>query len=248
MPGCCSRPTIPLPGHRRWSACCRIPLCALSTPLVAKPARLSSRGKKPLGKRLRYIDRFDRQRMRPRWPSPIWRLRAARLAALLAVVAITLYVYAIRDQADQLVAYGYPGIMLLSLLANATVILPAPGIAVVFAMGATGVFSPIGIALAAGLGATIGELSGYLAGFSGRALIENRRAYERLNDWMRSKGVVTVLVLAALPNPFFDLAGISAGTLRMPLPRFLLACFAGKVIKMLFFAYAGAQFASTLGS
>ena len=37
-------------------------------------------------------------------------------------------------------------------------------------MGA--IFNPIGVAVAAGLGAAIGELSGYLAGFSGQGVVE----------------------------------------------------------------------------
>jgi len=47
-------------------------------------------------------------------------------------------------------------------------------------------------------------------------------------------------VLALIPNPFFDLAGMAAGMLKMPLPKFLIACLLGKIIKMWIFAYAGA--------
>jgi len=76
-----------------------------------------------------------------------WRLTAARLLAVVGVIAITLYIVSIRDEVERLAAYGYPGIFLLSVLANATVILPAPGVAITFAMGA--VFHPVGVALAA---------------------------------------------------------------------------------------------------
>jgi membrane protein DedA with SNARE-associated domain len=72
---------------------------------------------------------------------------------------------------EDFAAYGYPGIFLIMLMANATVFLPAPGVAVVFAMGS--VFNPLGVALAAGTGGAIGELTGYLAGFSGQAVVEN---------------------------------------------------------------------------
>ena len=53
-------------------------------------------------------------------------------------------------------------------------------------------------------------------------------------------GLIPILVLAIIPNPFFDLAGIAAGTLKMPVWQFLLACLVGKTIKMVAFAYAGA--------
>lgn len=165
------------------------------------------------------------------------RLTIIRVLALLAVIAISVYIYSIRDQAEKLAVYGYPGIFILSFLAYATVILPAPGVAVVFAMGA--VFNPLGVALAAGAGAALGETTGYLAGFSGQAVIERYDIYEKMTRWMVKNGPLTILILSAIPNPFFDLAGIAAGALRMPWKRFLFWCFTGETFKMLIFAYAG---------
>jgi uncharacterized membrane protein YdjX (TVP38/TMEM64 family) len=104
-------------------------------------------------------------------------------------------------------------------------------------MGA--VFNPLGVAFAAGAGAALGELSGYMAGFSGQAVIEGTKTFDRLTKWMRRNGPLTILLLAAVPNPFFDLAGVAAGALKMRLPRFLLWCWIGETIKMLFFAFAG---------
>jgi len=135
-------------------------------------------------------------------------------------------------------AYGYPGIFIISILANATILLPAPGIAVVFAMGS--VFNPFFVGIVAGAGAAIGEISGYVAGFSGQGVIENIKLYNRINSWMRSYGAFTIFILAALPNPFFDLAGMAAGVLKMPVQKFIFWCVIGKIIKMLFFAYTGA--------
>jgi len=162
----------------------------------------------------------------------------ARWLSLLGVIAISILIFSLRDRAEQLAIYGYPGIFLLSFLAYATVILPAPGIWIVFAMGA--VFHPLGVALAAGSGAALGELSGYLAGFSGQAVVERAELYNRLSFWMQKNGPLTIFVLAALPNPFFDLAGIAAGALKMPIRRFLFWCWIGETVKMLYFSYAGA--------
>lgn len=157
---------------------------------------------------------------------------------LALVIAITVYVYSIRDQAEQLARYGLPGVFLLSVLSNATIVLPAPGLLFVFAAG--GLFNVFGVAVAAGAGAIIGELTGYLAGFSGRAVIERSKVYERLEQLTQRYGGWTILVLAAVPNPFFDLGGVAAGALRMPVATFLLWGFVGKTIKMLGIAYAGA--------
>jgi uncharacterized membrane protein YdjX (TVP38/TMEM64 family) len=104
-------------------------------------------------------------------------------------------------------------------------------------MGA--VFSPIGVGLAAAAGATQGEISGSLTGFSGQAVIENMQLYQRMREWMKKNGPLTVLVLAGIPNPVFDLAGVTAGALKMPLTKFLFWCLLGQLIKMLLFAFVG---------
>lgn len=165
-------------------------------------------------------------------------LGALRLLILLFVIGISVYIYTIRADAAKWTTYGYAGIFLISVLANATLLLPAPGIAVVFAMGS--VFSPVLVSLAAGAGAAVGEMSGYAAGFSGQGVLERTRVYARLLPWMRRYGPLTTFVLAAVPNPFFDLAGMAAGAMRMPVSKFFLWCLLGKIVKMLIFAYLGA--------
>jgi uncharacterized membrane protein YdjX (TVP38/TMEM64 family) len=164
-------------------------------------------------------------------------LTILRIVAVLAVIGITVYIYSIRDRVEEFTQYGYFGIFLVMLLANATVILPAPGVAVVFAMGS--VFNPLGVALSAGIGGAIGEMTGYLAGFSGQAFVENTNIYNRILPWIKKYGAWVILVLSAFPNPFFDIAGIAAGVAKIPLWQFLLACWAGQTIKMAMFAYAG---------
>jgi uncharacterized membrane protein YdjX (TVP38/TMEM64 family) len=166
-----------------------------------------------------------------------WRLNVLRVLALAAVIAITAYIYACRSQLEHLEVYGYPGIFLLSILANATVILPAPGIAITFALGA--VFNPIGVALAAGAGATLGELTGYVVGLSGQGFAERTDLYDRLERWTERYGGLFIFVLSLVPNPFFDLAGAAAGALSMPVHKFLLWTLIGKTLKMLGIAYAG---------
>ncbi|MBM3152701.1 MAG: VTT domain-containing protein [Chloroflexi bacterium] len=168
-------------------------------------------------------------------PKPITTI--LRILALLAVIAITVGIYLIRDQVQRFAAFGYPGIFLIVLISYATILMPVPGVAIVFTMG--GVFHPVGVALAAAAGGTIGELSGYLAGFSGRAIIENWKMYDKVTAWVRKYGGPAILALAAIPNPFFDLVGVAAGALKIPVAKFLLWCFPGQVIKMLIVAYSG---------
>ena len=167
-----------------------------------------------------------------------WRTTALRILALMAAIAITVAGYLLRDELKDLEVLGYPGVFLISLISNATIVLPAPGFIVTIVAGS--IFNPILVAVAAAAGAALGELTGYLAGYSGRGVFERSPSYDRLEELMEKYGGWTVLVLAATPNPFFDIAGAAAGALRMPVLAFLIWAFAGKMIKMLALAYAGA--------
>jgi membrane protein YqaA with SNARE-associated domain len=167
-------------------------------------------------------------------------LNIIRVVVLIIVIGLTILLVINRDRIQSLQAYGYPGIFLFSILANATILIPVPGVVFTSAMGA--VFNPLFVSIAAGSGAALGELSGYLAGFSGQAVVENSERYERVVEWMRKYGDWTILVLAFIPNPLFDMAGIIAGILKMPLGKFLLFCVIGKILKMMMFAYAGSWF------
>lgn len=161
-----------------------------------------------------------------------------RVLALLAVLAVTVLAFIYRDQVQRFEAYGYPGIFVISLITNASLFLPIPGVLITSAMGA--VFNPFWVAVAAGSGAALGEISGYLAGFSGQAVIQNRGWYDTLKGWMLRYGDIIILGLAFFPNPLFDMTGIIAGGLRMPMRRFLFWVWIGKILKMLLFAYGGA--------
>lgn len=164
-------------------------------------------------------------------------LNIIRVLVLLGVIALTVVLLINRDRIQELQFYGYPGIFLFSILANATILVPVPGVIFTSAMGA--IFNPLLVSIAAGSGAALGELSGYLAGFSGQAVVEGSKRYERIVRWMDKYGDITILILAFIPNPLFDLAGMVAGILKMPIWKFLLYCVIGKILKMMMFAYAG---------
>lgn len=165
------------------------------------------------------------------------RLVVLRLLALFFVIGLTFLIYRYSDQIEKFKSFGYPGIFLVTLLSNSTVLLPAPGIAFVFAMG--NLLNPFGVALAASIGGTLGEISGYLAGFSGQAIIERMDLFKKIQPLVNKYGGYAIILLAAIPNPFFDLAGIAAGGLKMPMVRFLIFVWIGQLIKMTVFALAG---------
>ncbi len=169
-----------------------------------------------------------------------WKMTAARIAVLIIVIAITILVYSLRHEVRMLKQYGYIGIFAINVIGSATIVLPAPALSMVFMAGGLDAFDPFWIGVAAGAGATIGELTGYGAGFSGQPIIENAKMYERLHHLTERYGMLTIFILAIIPLPFFDLAGIAAGALKMPMHKFLLSTLSGKLIKMWLAAYAGA--------
>lgn len=148
-----------------------------------------------------------------------------RTGLLLFAVTITLTIILLRDQMSQFAVYGYGSIFLVNLLGNATLILPVPSFAAVFVAGST--LNPVAVGALAGLGGTLGEMTGYLAGVGGRSMITPKLS-TRLEGWISKGSLWGIFLLAALPNPLFDIAGMMAGAARMPVWRFLLATCAGK--------------------
>jgi len=159
------------------------------------------------------------------------------IGILVIIVGLSLLLYWQRDALKQLEKYGYFGIFLTSLLINVTLVMPLPTGILTSALGA--IYNPFFVGLAAGTGAALGEISGYLAGLSGREVLLKRREGAKIERQLKVYGGLGIMFLAFIPNPAFDLVGIAAGALRMPFYRFLFWCWVGKVLKMLVFAYLG---------
>jgi membrane protein YqaA with SNARE-associated domain len=165
------------------------------------------------------------------------RLRAVQVVTVLAIlVALGAALY-FRERLQDLRQYGYAAVFLVGLISNATLILPVPGLAVSSVMG--GVLNPWLVGIVGGVGQALGELTGYMAGYSGQTWVDDYAVYDRLTRWMQRYGVWAVFFLAFIPNPIFDVGGMIAGALRFPLWKFLVSCIAGKVSKNILFALAG---------
>jgi uncharacterized membrane protein YdjX (TVP38/TMEM64 family) len=172
-------------------------------------------------------------------------LRLVRTLSILAVIALSVLIVLYGNRLVALGAYGYPGLFLLNLLASATLILPAPGLALALAAGAT--LNPFFVGLAVGSGSTLGELTGYIAGASGRGMVESDPNYPRVRGWMAQHGLWVIFVLSLVPNPIFDVAGIVSGAMHIPVWKFLAATWCGKIIKSTLVALAGAGAMQALG-
>ncbi len=156
-------------------------------------------------------------------------------AGAVTVIAAVAGVY-FRDKILALGRYGLVGVFLINLINNATVIVPAPfGLlaACLFANSA----STFMVGLAAGLGSGLGEYTAYLAGAGGNAVIPHGRIYVLMQYYMRRAGPIVILLLSAIPNPFFDIGGLIAGALKMPAGIFLTMAVIGKVLRFWLVTY-----------
>ena len=164
-------------------------------------------------------------------------LLSERTKAIIQIVfgiIIAAIVLLFSDRIAELSAYGYIGVFLISLLSSATILIPAPGWAVVIALSKT--LDPYILGIAAGVGSGLGEMVGYEVGNGARRLIDkndnNIKAIEKY-------GAVAIFFLAFIPNPLFDVAGLAAGALKMPMWKFLLATVSGKILRFFLLAYLG---------
>ena len=89
--------------------------------------------------------------------------------------------------------------------------------------------STILLGVAAGVGGTFGELTGYWLGVQGRDTIEGNRVYDFILKAMQKLGGGILLFFGLIPLLPVDAAGVLAGASGYPIPKFLFYLGIGKV-------------------
>jgi membrane protein DedA with SNARE-associated domain len=193
-----------------------------------------------------------------------WFAEHPRLRIVLAVVillvallpGIVLLVFP--DTTDRLQGFGYFSVFLTNLASTATVFIPVPGLTgaaqLLIIKEGESANLPWLVGVTGGLGMAVGEITAYYTGFLGAELARGRELpgpkrfhatisrVVRSIDWLMDRwGMATLFVLAAVPNPLFEVAGITAGSVRMPMKRFLPAVTLGKIVRGLLLAYLGTR-------
>ena len=170
---------------------------------------------------------------------PHWfKSRLLPALSLLLAIAIVAGIYLTYGRHPERLAefedFVYGGAFLISLIGNATIILPGAVLVILSGIGGaqfqvTGLMGPVLVGLAGGAGAALGEITGYAAGYGGRLAVERLGTYQRVVKWMKRWGAFTVFLFSAVPF-VFDLVGIAAGALRYPFWKFLLFCWLGRTL------------------
>jgi membrane protein YqaA with SNARE-associated domain len=162
------------------------------------------------------------------------------ILTLLMAAAIVLYDEQVKDMQQ----YGYVGAFLISILGGATIIIPVPMLAIVFALGGVMPY-PWLVAISAALGELVGALTIYMTGHgAGRAISSSKhgkiqKAYERMLDLMERRGAITLFAVTSIVNPFFYPAAFACGALHFGLKKYIAIVLVGKIIKCMTVVYAG---------
>jgi uncharacterized membrane protein YdjX (TVP38/TMEM64 family) len=175
-----------------------------------------------------------------------WVKEALLLLGMLALSAgIAFLLYRFQDTYNvSLHSYGwlaYILVFIISMLSSATIFVPAPGIA--FVLAAATVWDPALVAIAAGTGDAIGEMTSYWVGYVGEKIMvdEQMPAYQRAQSWMNKYGAWAVFGVALIPIVPFDLMGLAGGALKIKWWKFLLGAWGGKLPRAFLIAYLGQQ-------
>lgn len=141
--------------------------------------------------------------------------------------------------------YGLVGLLLASIIANASIFFPMPIDVIVLAVGADTQFllEALLIGLIAGIGAAIGEMTAYIMGLLGVQAAEKTKNKEfekiqKIKEQLGKKGMLFVFIGALTPLPF-DIIGIAAGLVKYDPKKFFMAALAGKIVRYILIALSG---------
>ncbi len=132
---------------------------------------------------------------------------------------------------SELYAFGYAGILGLSLLASLIVFVPLPYLAVILLAVLSGSFNPALLVISSALGSAIGKLIIYQACYTGQRLISektksNLLAFQRI---FSKYAWVAVFIAAATPIPD-DIVYVPLGFSRYNRGKFFVSTLAGKTV------------------
>lgn len=134
--------------------------------------------------------------------------------------------------------YGFLGVFVISAIGASTVFVPIPYTFVIYLLGAF--MDPVVLALAGGLGAAIGVLTGYFLGYYGRAILseEQQRKMNFLIKILGGNIPLVIFLFAFTPLPD-ALIFIPLGIARYNLVKVWIPNFLGKLLMSYVLAYAG---------
>ena len=175
--------------------------------------------------------------------------RARKILAVAAVVALNLAMFFAPIDYSALRGWAYPGAFLITLFANAAVVLPVPYIPILVHIAATA-DSVVAVVFLAALGSALGEAVAFGVGRAEHDLLDGHTWFERIRGvFSRESRAFFFLLFFAMPlNPVFDIGGFGAGALGIRFRTFFVAVFLGRIVRFTALAYLGAHMAAWFGA
>lgn len=136
--------------------------------------------------------------------------------------------------------FGYLGVFIISFIGSVSIVFPIPYTIVIFFLG--GVLDPFFVAISGGIGAAVGEFSGYLIGYYGRSVVsqDRRRKMDYMVKFFDRYGPGAIFVFALTPLPD-DLLFIPLGVMRYPFWKAFIPALFGKILMTFILAFSGQQ-------
>lgn len=154
--------------------------------------------------------------------------------ALIIFIFVSWLAWKLKDVLKEWMPLTLIGLLLICFVMNSTVLLPSSSLLVVLEYSY--ILNPISVIMVGTIGASLGELTGYMVGAEGTSLVRRFKKVSNLTKF-REHSFLWVMLFAFIPFPVFDVAGIMAGSIRMNPFKFLLASFIGKAVKMSFYVW-----------
>ena len=134
--------------------------------------------------------------------------------------------------------FGYFGVFLISLIGALSIIVPIPYTLIIYLLGS--VLDPLLVAVSGGLGSALGEFSGYVLGYYGRAVLseDRRRKMDYMMRVFHHYGFAAIFLFALTPLPD-DLLFIPLGIMRYRFVKAFIPALLGKMLMCFILAYSG---------
>jgi membrane protein YqaA with SNARE-associated domain len=154
---------------------------------------------------------------------------------------ISVFAFIFREQFKDGQTLGLLGILIINFFSSATFFVSGPAFLTVIAGGS--IYHPILVGLTAALGTALGDIVSFFFGYSTRHLalvkLEKRLLFRVFEDFFKLHGNWILFLMALIPNPFFDAAGLVAGIFKFDIKRYFIIVFVGRLVRFLLLAYIG---------
>jgi len=158
------------------------------------------------------------------------------------VLSAVFFVY--RDFFKDASSLGLLGLFVINFVSSASIFVPGPA-SIITVIAGGNLYQPILVAIIAVVGACLGDMLGFVFGYSGRKLtkkkLDRHKTVRFLEKHFHRHGGLIIFILAIIPNPFFDAVGVLAGIVNYPPLKFFTIMFVGRFLRYWLLAQIGSK-------